>query len=103
MVGYLEWWSDEKHSGFIVTRVEVNGGWRLDRYYLAERSIIFTAVESIKTGNYVRFLPGPCPTNVAGAKPLKPAAFAAEIYGTQACALAADLAGTGVCKIGGQS
>jgi hypothetical protein len=89
MIGMLEFWSEPKGFGIVVTREDVQGGYRLTRFYLAKHRITFVGVSEIRANQWVQFRPGPIPPNVAGGYG-KPLALEAEIVESQTLAQIVD-------------
>ncbi len=79
MVGYLEYWNNQKGFGFVVYPEDVDGGRKLIRYYLVQTRIQFLGVGQVKAGQWISFTPGPAPKDVAGGH-AKPIAYNAEVF-----------------------
>jgi hypothetical protein len=92
-IGKLEYWHEKgkefgKEFGIVVQRHDVEGGYKLVRFYLAKHRISFVGVNKIEANQWVRFTPGPTPPNIQGGG--KPLALNCEIYESQLLAQLVD-------------
>jgi cold shock CspA family protein len=95
-IGKLEYYNEPKGFGIIVKRQDVEGGYKLVRFYLAKHRISFVGVDKIAANQWVRFTIGPTPTNIqSGGKPL---ALDAEIFESELLAQLVDEKATPVVQ-----
>lgn len=91
MQAIITWWSSVRQFGFAERKIAVDGGWRLERFYLHQSEIIFQAVTP-ESGCTVVFDTAASPSNRTE-KDRYPCAVNIKVYASAGQAALAGAAG----------